>query len=895
MSLISEIRVRLRGLFARESMDREMDQELAYHLERETERLMSRGVAAADARRQARAAFGGVSVAREAVRDERGVAWMEDLGRDLRHGLRALSRRPLYWFTAAVTLGLGIAATTAIFSIVSYLLLRPLPVPDADRLVAFGQVVRSRGDASPSLSLPTIRDLRTLSDVFDGVVAGSGEVLGIRDEGGEGAVQLFANAVTGNYFTFFGLRPAAGRFFTQADEDRREPVIVLSHSLWQARYGGDPSVVGRTVLLNGSPFTVLGVSPAGWQGTEHLVEAQAFLPLQLLPTIGVRTEAQMDRRGSDFLRTFARLAPGRTVADARSALAVLAARLAPEREEVVGDYSFLVELEVRSRPVIVIADQIPMIAVTFLGLSVLALGIACVNVGNLVLSRTMARRGELAVRRALGASRSRVARELIAEALLLGVSALVIALPVAWLVVSWLAGLNFAADIPLKIDVRLDRTVLVFAGAIAVLAGVLTGVAPALRGSNNDAGDALREGAARATATRERRRLGNTLLAGQLTFSLVLVIAGALFLRSLNSVTSLDLGIDPSQVAMATVDLSLSRYEPAASREFFRRAEEGLRALPGVASVGMMRDVPMGFNGNGRSLQHLDGRMVGNARHLSAQINTLTPDAFATLRLRQVEGRIFDAHDDGTAPRRAIVNDVLARQFWPERTGVVGQRFRIVGDSTPIEVVGVVTRVISEFPTEKPVPQFFLPYAQFPGPTQTLFVRTVGDPSLVLGDMRRVLHAIDPGVAVGDLRSMHAFLHDGKAFFLYRLGSALTLAIGALGLLQTLVGLYGVIAYAVGQRSREFGIRLALGASRRQLIGQVMGPSLRLVAAGLAVGLLGAALLLPVTATLLAVSPRDPLTYLACTAFLASLAALALYLPARRAANAGPMRALRSD
>ena len=895
MSLVSEIRVRLRALFARTSMEREMDAELAFHLDREVARLVESGVAPAEARRRARAVFGGVDVARDAMRDERGWQWVQDLVRDLQHGARALARRPLYWFTAAVTLGLGIAATTAIFSIISMVLLRPLPVPDADRLVAFGQVVRSRGDASPSLSLPTVRDLRTLTDVFEGVVAGAGEVLGIRDEGGDGAVPLFANAVTGNYFTFYGLRPAVGRFFTQAEEDRREPVMVLSWSLWQRRYGGDPSVVGRTVLLNGSPFTVLGVAPDGWQGTEHLVDAQAYLPLQLLPTIGVRSEAQMDRRGSDFLRAFGRLVPGRTVADARSALAVLAARLAPEREEAVGDYGFLVELEVRSRPVIVIADQIPMIAGTFLGLAVLALGIACVNVGNLVLSRTMARRGELAVRRALGASRSRVARELIAEALLLGVSALLIALPVAWLVVSWLATLDFAADIPLKIDVRLDRTVMVFAGAIAVLAGILTGVAPAMRGSNHDAGDALREGAARTTATRERRRIGNTLLAGQLTFSLVLVIAGALFLRSLNSVTALDLGIDPSQVAMATVDLSLSRYEPAASREFFRRAEEGLGALPGVTSVGMMRDIPMGFSGNWRSLQHLDGRTVANAKNFGAQINTVTPGVFTTLRLRRVDGRALEAQDDAAAPRRAVVNDVLARQFWPERSTVVGERFRIAGDSTPIEVVGVVTRVISEFPTEKPVPQFFLPYAQSPGPSQTLFVRTVGDPSLVLDDMRRVLRAIDPGVAVGDLRSMHAFLHDGKAFFLYRLGSALTLAIGALGLLQTLVGLYGVIAYAVGQRSREFGIRLALGASRRQLIGQVMGPSLRLVAMGLSVGLVGAALLLPVAASVLAVSPRDPLTYVACTAFLASLATLALYLPARRAANAGPMRALRSD
>ncbi|MBL8959560.1 MAG: ABC transporter permease [Gemmatimonadetes bacterium] len=895
MSLISEIRVRLRGLFARESMDREMDQELAYHLERETERLMSRGVAAADARRQARAAFGGVSVAREAVRDERGVAWMEDLGRDLRHGLRALARRPLYWFTAAVTLGLGIAATTAIFSIVSMVLLRPLPVRDADRLVAFGQVVRSRRDASPSISLPTVRDLRGMTDVFEGVTAGSSEVLGLRDVGAEGTEPLFANAVTGDYFAFLGIHPAAGRFFTQADEDRREPVVVLGWSLWQRRYGGDPAVVGRSILLNGSPFTVVGVAPEGWLGTEPLVEAQAFMPLALLTTIGMRSPEQMERRGSDFLRAYGRLAPGRTMEDARSALAVLAARLAPERQEQVGDYAFLVEREVRSRPVIVIADMMPLVAGIFLGLAVLALGIACVNVGNLVLSRTMARHGELAVRRALGASRARVARALIAESVLLGLSALVVAVPVAWLVVSVLGNLTFAADVPIKVDVRLDASVLGFSAVIAALAGILTGVAPAMRGSAQVPGDALREGAARATATRERRRIGNVLLGGQLTFSLILIITGALFLRSLNSVTALDLGIDPANVAMASVDLSLSRYEPAAARTYFRRAEEQIAALPGVEAVGMLRDIPMGFNGNWRSLTHLDERRVGNAAQYGAQVNIMSPGVIEALRFRLVAGRAIEAQDDSTAPRRALVNEVLARQFWPERSNVVGERFRIAGDSTPIEVIGVVKRVISEFPTEQPVPQFFLPYAQWPGLRHALFVRTAGDPALALDGIRRVLRDLDPGVAVGDLRSMFSFLHDGKAFLLYRIGSALTLAIGLLGLLQTLVGLYGVIAYSVGQRSREFGIRLALGAGKGQLVRQVMVPSLRIVAIGLAVGVLGAALALPAAGSILAVSPRDPLTYAACVVLLAVLASIALYLPARRAANAGPMRALRSD
>ena len=895
MSLVSELRVRLRGLFGRRAMDQEMEAELAYHIERDVEPRVGRGVPADEARRQARASFGGVDVAREGVRDERGVVWWDDLARDARHAIRALVRRPLYWFTAAVTLGLGIAATTAIFSIVSMVLLRPLPARDADALVVFGQETRQQGSPSPSISLPTIRDLRAQTELLEDVAAFANDEVGIQDDAQSASRVFWNHAVTGNYFTLLGLQPAVGRLFTQADEDRREPVLVLSYDIWKNRYGGDARVVGRSVLVNGVAFTIIGVAPEGWHGLESLVSAEGYLPLGLQEMIGSRTTAQVERRGADFLRAFGRVRAGKTVEDVRTGLEGLAGRIGAERGELPGGYSFLVEREVRARPVIVIAGMVPALAATFLGLAMLALLIACANVGNLVLSRTISRRGELAIRRALGASRGRVARELLVESAVVGLSALAVALPVAWVVITSLSNLSLAADVPLKIDVRLDRAVLAFSVLVAVGAGLIAGLAPALRGSAQDPGASMREGSGRTSAPREARRLGHLLLTGQLAFSLVLVIAGALFLRSLASVTSLDLGINPDRVVMASVDLGLTRYTPTRAADFFTRAVDGIGSLPGVEAVGLMRDAPMGFSSRFRSVEHLDRHSIGDRTSLSAQANTLSPGMFRALQMRLVEGRVFESADDSTAPRRVLVSDVFARTMWPEGRSVVGERFRIAGDSVPLEIIGVVQRIPSEFPTERPVPQFFRPYDQEPGLKQTLFVRTSTDLGVTMDGVRRVLRAIDPSAAVADLRPMHAFLNDGKAFFLYRIGSSMTLAIGILGLLQTLVGLYGVIAYAVGQRSREFGIRLALGAGKGQLIRQVMGPSLQLVALGVGVGLLGAALLMPAASTVLAVSPRDPLTYISCAAFLVGLATIALYLPARRAANAGAMRALRSD
>lgn len=893
MSLVSEVRSRLRGLFGRGRVEHEMEEELRDHLARDEAKLVAEGTPPAEARRIARARFGALDAAREGVRDERGARWLPDSWRDLRLAGRALRKRPLYTVTACLTLGLGIAAATAVYSLVSMLLLRPLAADHPERLVSLGQSSRQLGP-SQSLSLVTIQDVAALSDVFEGVTAFANDEVGLRVSADAPTERWFIHEVMGNYFTFLGHQAAVGRLFTQEDEDRREPVLVLGYEEWQSRFEGDPAVVGRSVLLNGVNYTIIGVAPEGWSGLEQLVRAEAYAPLHVVASLSAWAPERLTRRGNDFLRALARLRPGKTIDDARAVLKTLAARIAPERNETPGDYAFLSEYEQRARPVIVIASFIPAIAGTFLALAVLALIIACVNVGNLVLARTMARSGELALRRALGASRMRIGREVLSESLLLAIGALVVALPLSWFVVQWFANLRFAADIPIHVDTRLDLSVLFFCAAAAMLAGLVTGVAPALRGSHSGPGAAMQDLSRRTTGSRSSRRVGRALLVGQLALSLVLVIAGGLFLSSLQSITRLDLGVNPDGVAMATVDLSLNQYTEARARQYFQRAEERIAELPGVESFGHVRDAPMGYNQNYSMLEHEDKRPIGERASLAAHRNSLTPGAMRALGMRLLDGRGFTAADDSTAPPRALVNEVLAAQMWPELKSVVGQRFRI-GAGEPLEIVGVVHHITAEFPTERPVPQYFTPYAQGGGLSRTYFLRAAGDLAPVLLGLRKTLQAIDPGVAVAEVRSFHSFLHEGKAFFLYRIAAAMTLAIGMLGVIQTLVGLYGVIAFAVGQRTREFGIRMALGARRGQLIRQVMGPSSREIGLGGMLGIVGAALLMPAVGTVLAVSPRDPLVYAVCTIGLVLLALLAVYLPSRRAATAAPAEVLRSD
>ncbi len=893
MSLISEVRVRLHALFSRSRIDGELDEEMRYHLEREAAHLQQQGVEAGEAMRRARAHFGGAEFMKEAARDQRGMRWLDDLWQDTTIGLRSLLRRRLYFAAASITLALGLAATTTIFSLINMILFRPLPIHEPDRMIAIGNAWRS-GGKSPSLSYMTVRDIDAMRDVFVGAVAYANETVSYR-EGGEEPQLRFGHSVTGNYFAVLGITPALGRFFTERDDDAHEQVVVLSHAMWTRRHAGDSSLVGRTVMLNGAAFTVVGIAPEGFEGLDYLVASDFYYPMQVSAAVTGSPATFLTRRGADRLRAFARLQPNKVLADANAALQVLALRIAPERNEKPGDYNFLAQYERLARPVIVVADAIPTIAGTFMALALLALLIACVNVANLVLSRTLARSGEFALRRSLGASQGRLVRQLMTEAALLGVAAFALGAPLAWLVVHWIANLRFAADIPIRIDTRMDWRVTAFAGVTSLLMGAVTGLMPALRGARGGQTDALREGSRGSGTSVGRRRIGSVLLVGQLAFSLVLVIAGALFLRSLQSVTRFDLGVDPTQVVMASVDLSLNRYSPDRAKEYFRRADAVLGALPGVTSVGRLTDAPMGFNQNFRSIEHVDGRLIGETRALGAQANTLTPGAFASLRLRQLEGRAFDQFDDSTAPRRVIVNRELARVMFPGQTRVVGERIRIQGDTIPMEIVGVIQNVKAEFPSESPTPQFFRPYSQSPRLSQAIYVRVAGDPEKTLPAFREALRQLDTEVVLSDVRTMYAFLHEGKAFFLYRLASILATTIGVLGLLQTLVGLYGVIAYGVNQRAQEMGVRLALGATGGQLVRLILAPGAVLIMVGVAVGLVVAALAMPAAANMLSVSPRDPYVYAICATTLACLALLSAWLPARRAAGIAPMIALRRE
>jgi predicted permease len=512
MSLISEVRIRMRALFRSSAMEREMNDELRDHLEREVAQLVARGVAVDEARRRARAQFGSIDYAAEGMRDERGSRWVEDFARDVRLGLRALRRTPLFTTAAVLTLGLGIAVATSVFSVVSMMLLRPLPVPAAERLVVIG--MRSEGERgiSTHLSYPVLQELRGLTDVFESVVAYTDETVSLRFVDGDGSRSgasgevRYAQFVTGNYFTALGLSAPAGRVFTAAEDDRAEQVAVLAHNFWTERFTSDPGVIGRTVHVNGVPYAVIGVAPASFHGLESLVEADAYFPLRTMQLAVPSLAGVLDRINSEFLRPVAVLRSGKSAEDAASVLAVLAGRLVRDNPDAVRGLAFVAAPERYARPVIAVAEVVPVVAATFMMLVLLALVIACINVANLVLARTMARRTELAVRHSLGASRGRVVRQLLTESLLLGAGGLALGLVIARFVVAALANLEIAADLPLFIDARLDWRVFAFAGLTCVVATAVAGAVPALRGARAGLADAVREGRQGSSGSGRTRR-----------------------------------------------------------------------------------------------------------------------------------------------------------------------------------------------------------------------------------------------------------------------------------------------------------------------------------------------------------------------------------------------------
>jgi len=865
--------MKLRGWRRR---DEELDEELRSHLRMAVRDRVDRGESPEEAEAAALREFGNVGLVKEVTRGMWGRVWLRQFGQDLRYGLRMMRRGPGFAAVAVLTLALGIGANTAIFSVVNAVLLRPLPYRDPARLVTVLH------DGWKPVAPANFIDWREQSSSFEAMAAA--QLWSLTMTGRDRPEQLEVLQTSAEMFQVLGVDAALGRTFAAGeDQPGREHVVVLSHGFWQRSFGGGTDAVGRQVMLDGEPYTVVGVMPPDFQFAPFwATHAEAWVPLNL----GRRVS---DRRGQS-LRVFARLKPGVTLEQAQADMEKINRQLAeqhprenegltvsvdPLHEKVVG----------RSRPALLI----------ILGAVGFVLLIACANVANLSMSKSALRRREIAVRIALGAGRWRVVRQLLTESLVLSLAGGAAGL----LLASWsntaLASLG-PDTLPRVRTASLDAGVLLFTLCLSVFVGLLFGLAPALHSTKTDLTESLKSRAQGPSRGRRHERVRQLLVVGEVAVSLVLLVGGGLMMRSFLRLTSVDPGFNPRGVMTATVPLAGPRYATDEQRAaFFQRLTTQLGSLPGVKSVSAINHLPLG--GDVWTLGFtVEGRPAPpDAERPAAVYRVVRPDYFRTMGAALLQGRDFTERDDDASPGVLIINEALARRQWPGEEPL-GKRIIVNGErSKSREVVGIVKDVKQGEWASEPQPEMYLPHLQAASPrSMTLVVRTSPD-SLEIGPaLRREVWAIDSDLPVSRVSSMEEVVAESVGQ--QRFNTLLIGLFAATALILAAVGVYGVMSHAVAQRTHEIGVRLALGARGRDILGMIIRQGLALTVIGLAVGLAVALALVRVMSSLLyKVSTTDPLIYGGVAAALTLSALLACYIPARRATKVDPMVALRHD
>ncbi len=819
---------------------------------------------------------------------------MDTLLADIRYGLRSLLRTPGFLIAATITLALGIGANTAIFSMIDGLLLRPLPVREPQQLTMLA-CQRQGSSLRPEFSMVEYREIHDQSSaVFSDVVAHSIGLDGLSVNGkGE---RILTDYVSGNFFQAMGIRPQMGRFIEPADDAApgAGPVIVITDSYWKSRFGSDPGVVGRSVLLNGHPVTVIGVAPKGFAGVSALLGTQGFLPLSM---IGVEIPAAdyLTNRELRSLQILARLHPGTTLAQAGSELNVIGARWSQDHPDSEKDAKLQAFPELHSRPQPDPNNTLLIIGALFLGLAALVLLLACLNVANLLLVRASARGREMAIRAALGAARSRLIRQLLVESLLLAAFG-----GIAGLVLGYFGGVAFAninlnVDLPLNLNFGFDWRVFAYASIAALATGAVVGIAPALRASHGNLNAILHEGGRGVVGGKNRLR--TSLVVAQVAGSLMILIIAGLFARSLGRAQQVNLGFDTDHVVNFVMDPVEIGYSEAQTNAYYKDLLTRVQALPGVVSASTASSTPMGYYNQADTVS-VEGYAPPPSLGLTPIFyNAITPEYFQTLQIPLQRGRVFAANDDQDAVRVAIVNQTMAHDYWPG-SDPMGRRFVMKTDPAhPMVVVGVVGDMRYTGLRGAYRPMFFVPYGQHTtgNSLQVLQVRTAGAPDSMIPAVERVIDGLAPQLAVFDVKTMRQAIYTLNGLLVYQVGAALAALLGILGLVLAIVGVYGVVSYAAAQKTHEIGVRMALGAQPGDILRMVLREGVLIVGLGLAVGIALTFATGSVVGTFLVVSGRDPLTYVSVTAILAMVAFAACLIPAWRSTRVDPLVALRYE
>ncbi len=873
--------------------------ELQFHIEMRQREYEERGMTPDEARRAAHERFGDVARVNAELRShddrrDRNTFRRLAVGTllfDFRYAIRTLWRAPGFTIAALLCLGLGTGATAAVFAVVAHLLFRPLPVANPGNLVVIGTI--SSGTTFPGdnsyLNFVDIRNLRT---VLRDAAAGVTWPVSLRV--GDHTERTLFQAVSENFWSMLGVSVAHGRAFTPAEALGRERVIVISYRLWQRELGGVPGVVGRSVVLNGLPMTIVGVAPADFEGTQPDIQEDGWIPATLIHDLDPSELDWLHRRTGGGFKIIGRLREGVTLTSARQALDLLATQLQRQYPVENEGKRFVMEPELRARPDIAVTRFMPRISAIFMALTGLVLLIACANVASLMLARATGRQTELAVRTALGARRTRLVRQLLTESLVLALLGGVVGIALAAGAAHWLQSLHLSSNVPVHFDVTVDWRVLALGVVSAFCAALVSGIGPALKSSRAAVGEVLKEGSRGAAGGATTSRFRAALVGAQVAVAFVVLVAAGLFLRSLGSAAALDLGFRQDHGLLATVDVSLARYDTARGERFFQALVSQVGRLDGVRSAALASATPLGTSHSDLDVYADLPSLTTERGHTHIEAVRVTPGYFATLGIPLRSGRDFTIRDDSLAERVTVVNTATAARLWPGQDPI-GKRIRFNPTGPEVHVVGVAKTVTNIFVGEQPEQMLYVPFAQRYESEMTLHVATDGDPASLAPAVRTVVASLDANLAPYAVETMYAHLHDGLAFLPLRLGATLATVIALLGLLLAVIGLYGVVAYAVALRTREIGIRMAMGATAQQVLWDVVRRGMLLTAAGLAVGV---ALALAATrilrSLLIGVSPQDPVTYITLAAGLAVVTLAACLVPAWRAARIPPAGAIRA-
>jgi predicted permease len=817
---------------------------------------------------------------------------------DLRYAARMLRNSPTFSGVAILSLALGIGITSAVFSVADALLLRPLSVPRPGEIATISNAEPGARATEGALSYPDYADLRDENKSFQDLMAFAYLRAGMTRKPKEPAQLKEVLAVSGNYFRGFEVPAALGRTFSP-DENQvpgRNAVAVLSYRMWQQSFSADPKVIGQTIRLNNHEFTIIGVIPETFIGTDTFLHPDLYIPILMLPQVKRWGEAAIHQRDSRTFAVKGRLKPGASIARAAAEMDMLSRRLAEAYPETDRGRRFIVRTELQARAAH--SPQNLALSAMLLAVAVLVLMVACANVASLLLGRAAARSREMGVRLAIGARRWRLVRQLLTESLILGLAGGVLGLVLAKAGVTYLSSMvSFSTDLPQYVSFHLDHRVLVFNFVAAVMSALTFGLVPAIRSAKTDVVPALKTGAANFSG--DRGKLRRALVVGQVALALMLLSSEALFIRTFHSIAYASPGFRTDHLVMMSFDPSLVHDTPEETDKFYRTLLERARQVPGVIHAGLSQMTPTEFIPPSAGVAPEGYQFPADRQNDSVYTYTVSDGYFEAMGTRLLAGRGFSVTDSASSPRVAVINDVFAERYWPGKNPI-GRRFRLKDRSGPwIQVVGVAQTTWYAYVGEDRVPFFYLPLAQNPQTSMTLMVETAtSDAAGFFDSLRRVVRSIDRRQPVFNVRTMQEY-YPRQSLQALRLVVQLVGTMGLSGLGLALIGIYALVAYSVSRRTREIGIRMAVGAGRLDILRMVLGQGLTLAFIGASIGVAGSVGAIrgirALFTRLQETGMFDAWVFVAVPVILVSAAIVASYIPARRAAMIDPMESLRNE